>query len=96
MDISTRDVAVGDLTFTVDQAGPEAGPPVLMLHGFPQTRRAWRSQLQALSAAGYRGVAPDQRGYSPGARPGDTSAYVATKLVADAFGIMSALGHEAP
>jgi pimeloyl-ACP methyl ester carboxylesterase len=92
-DIATTEVPLGDLTFTVDQAGPADGPPVLMLHGFPQTRRAWRSQMGALSAAGFRCVAPDQRGYSAGARPSETSAYVATNMVADAFGIMTALGH---
>lgn len=92
--INTTEVALGELTFTVDQAGPAGGQPVLMLHGFPQTRRAWRSQLQALAAAGYRCIAPDQRGYSAGARPADVSAYVASNMVADAFGIMGALGHE--
>ena len=92
-EVSTTDVALGDLAFTVDQAGPETGSPVLMLHGFPQTRRAWRSQMGVLSAAGFRCVAPDQRGYSPGARPGETSAYAAPNMVADAFAIMTALGH---
>ena len=60
--IGTETVALGDLAFTVDLAGPADGPPVLMLHGFPQMRRAWRGQLAALAAAGYRAVAPDQRG----------------------------------
>lgn len=89
----TRDVAVGDLTFTVDITGPEDGTPVLMLHGFPQSRRAWRSQAAALGEAGFRCVAPDQRGYSAGARPADVEAYAAQNMVADALGLMDALGH---
>jgi pimeloyl-ACP methyl ester carboxylesterase len=86
-------VPLGDLAFTVDQAGPADGAPVLMLHGFPQTRRAWRSQLETLAAAGYRGVAPDQRGYSTGARPPGTEPYATANLVTDALGLMDALGH---
>ena len=60
--IETRD----DLSFTVDVAGPEEGPLVLLLHGFPQSRAIWRHQLPALAATGHLAVAPDQRGYSPG------------------------------
>ena len=57
------------LTFTADVAGPAGGPLVLLLHGFPESRHSWREALPALAGAGYRAVAPDQRGYSPGARP---------------------------
>lgn len=92
--IQTRTVALGDLAFTVDVAGPEDGAPVLMLHGFPQTRRAWRGQLAALGAAGYRAIAPDQRGYSTGARPAGLEAYATANLVGDALGLMDALGHD--
>ncbi|WP_293676841.1 alpha/beta fold hydrolase [uncultured Phenylobacterium sp.] len=91
--LSTTTIALGDLAFTIDQAGPVDGEPVLMLHGFPQTRRAWRGQLQVLGGAGYRCVAPDQRGYSTGARPAGTETYATANLVADALGIMDALGH---
>lgn len=91
--ITTTNVQVGDLAFTVDMAGAVDGPPVLMLHGFPQTRRAWTGQLEALAAAGYRGMAPDQRGYSTGARPAGTEPYATANLVADALRLMDALGH---
>ncbi len=80
------------LTFSVDTAGPDSGPPVLMLHGFPQSRYAWRHQVTALADAGYRVFAPDQRGYSAGARPGDAQAYALDKLVGDALGMMDATG----
>src|SRR5437667_7534319 len=88
----TRAIQVGDLAFTCDLAGPANGAPVLMLHGFPQSRWAWRRQLEVLAQAGFRGIAPDQRGYSSGARPAGTQAYAAANMVADALGIMDALG----
>jgi pimeloyl-ACP methyl ester carboxylesterase len=88
----TREIAVGGLTFAVDVAGPADGTPVLLLHGFPETRRMWRAPLEALGLEGYRAIAPDQRGYSPGARPAATGAYAVEHLMADALGLMDALG----
>lgn len=84
------------LTFTADVAGPIDGPLVLLLHGFPESRHSWRAALPALAAAGYRAVAPDQRGYSPGARPDpkDLSNYAFDKLVNDAVEIVAAAGYE--
>lgn len=84
------------LTFTADVAGPANGPLVLMLHGFPESRHSWRAALPALAAAGYRAVAPDQRGYSPGARPdpADLANYAFDKLIADAIEIAAAAGYE--
>ena len=79
-------------TFDALVAGPADGEPVVLLHGFPQTSRAWRHQLDALAAAGYRAVAPDQRGYSPGARPEPISEYAIDHLVGDVLGIADALG----
>ena len=57
------------LVFDVLVDGPADGPLVLLLHGFAESFHMWRAQLPALAAAGYRAVAPSQRGYSPGARP---------------------------
>jgi pimeloyl-ACP methyl ester carboxylesterase len=93
MNIETRDIAVGAFAFTADLAGPAGGAPVLLLHGFPETRHMWRHQLAALGAAGFRAVAPDQRGYARGARPREVSDYSTDLLVADALGIMAALGY---
>ncbi|MEX2221630.1 MAG: alpha/beta fold hydrolase [Candidatus Rokuibacteriota bacterium] len=73
-------------SFTADAAGPADGPLVLLLRGYPQTRHTWRHQLPALGAAGYRAVAPDQRGYSPGVRPDSAkglAAYGIDRLVQD-------------
>ncbi|HVM64264.1 MAG TPA: alpha/beta hydrolase [Acidimicrobiales bacterium] len=85
-------LAVGGLTFRALAEGPEGARPVLLLHGFPQSKGEWRAQLQALSAAGYRAVAPDQRGYSPGARPAGVDDYCIDHLVDDALAICDALG----
>jgi pimeloyl-ACP methyl ester carboxylesterase len=91
--IDTQTTFVGGLGFTVDVAGPSDGVPVLLLHGFPETRRMWRHQLNALAAAGYRAIAPDQRGYSRGARPKEEGAYATDVLIEDALGLMDVLAH---
>jgi pimeloyl-ACP methyl ester carboxylesterase len=88
----TIELEARGLTFTTDIAGPEDGALVLLLHGFPQTRHAYRHELPALAEAGFRAAAPDQRGYSPGARPDGIEAYGIEDLVADALAIAEALG----
>ncbi len=80
------------LTFTADVAGPAGGPLVLLLHGFPESRHSWHEALPVLAGAGYRAVAPDQRGYSPGARSTDVSAYAAANLAQDVLGMATQLG----
>jgi pimeloyl-ACP methyl ester carboxylesterase len=84
------------LTFTADVAGSAVGPLVLLLHGFPESRHSWREALPALAAAGYRAVAPDQRGYSPGARPdpADLSNYAFDRLINDVLEIAAAVGYD--
>ena len=67
--MATLEIPAGKFTFTARESGPGDGPLVLFLHGFPQSSYEWRHQVAALGAAGYHAVAPDLRGYSPGARP---------------------------
>src|SRR3954467_6519968 len=83
------------LTFDTLAAGSPDSPLVLLLHGFAESMQCWRAQVAALAAAGYRAVAPSQRGYSPGARPdtGDTSNYHIERLMDDAMAIAAASGH---
>jgi pimeloyl-ACP methyl ester carboxylesterase len=83
------------LTFDTLVDGPADAPLVLLLHGFAESFHTWQSQVTALAAAGYRAVAPSQRGYSPGARPdtADPSNYEFDKLVGDAMAIAAACGH---
>jgi pimeloyl-ACP methyl ester carboxylesterase len=92
MTVETILLEANGLAFTADAAGPEGGDLVLLLHGYPQTRHTWRAELPALAAAGYRAVAPDQRGYSAGARPDGIDAYRVEHLVADALALASAAG----
>ena len=86
------EVAVGGFVFRVRAAGPSDGPLVLLLHGFPQSSREWMAQLAALGGAGYRAVAPDQRGYSPGARPEGVEHYRMASLVADVLAVADDMG----
>jgi pimeloyl-ACP methyl ester carboxylesterase len=82
------------LTFDVRDAGPADGEPVVLLHGFPQDARAWDRVAPVLHGAGLRTLAPDQRGYSPMARPRTRSAYRARALVDDVLGLLDAAGLE--
>jgi pimeloyl-ACP methyl ester carboxylesterase len=84
-----------DLVFDALVAGATDAPLVLLLHGFSESLHMWRAQVPALAAAGYRAVAPSQRGYSPGARPdpADTENYQFDRLLADAIDLAAACGH---
>jgi pimeloyl-ACP methyl ester carboxylesterase len=84
-------VRVGDLSFDVHAAGPPEGRPVVLLHGFPQHGGMWDRVTPALNEAGLRTLAPDQRGYSPGARPSTPAAYRMAELVGDVIGLLDAL-----
>ncbi len=91
-----QQIATGPgLVFDVFIDGPPEGPLVLMLHGASESLHTWRAQLPALAAAGFRAVAPSQRGYSAGARPptGDAAKYAIELLMADAIAIAAACGH---
>jgi pimeloyl-ACP methyl ester carboxylesterase len=83
------------LVFDVLVDGPTDAPLVLLLHGFAGSHHMWRSQLRALAAAGYCAIAPNQRGYSPGARPDPavTANYQFDRLAADAMNVAAACGH---
>jgi pimeloyl-ACP methyl ester carboxylesterase len=67
---------------------------VLLLHGFPQSGYCYRFQIEALGEAGYRAVDPDQRGYSPRARPPEVDDYRLDTLVGDAIAMADHLGFE--
>jgi pimeloyl-ACP methyl ester carboxylesterase len=90
--LESATIDLGPLRFDALVAGPPGGPLVLLLHGFPTTSQAWRRILPRLASAGYRAVAPDGRGLSPGARPPGLEAYRVEHLVADVIGIADRLG----
>ncbi|MCW2940856.1 MAG: alpha/beta hydrolase fold protein [Actinomycetia bacterium] len=87
-----RSVDVNGLNMHIAEAG--SGPLVLLLHGFPECWYSWRHQLDALASAGYRAVAPDQRGYGRTGGPGEIEAYSILHLVGDVVGLIAALGEE--
>lgn len=72
-------------------AGDAANPPVIFLHGFPESHRTWRHQMAALSDR-FWCIAPDQRGYAGSDKPDEVSAYRVPTLVADVFALADALG----
>ncbi|MFI5614618.1 alpha/beta fold hydrolase [Amycolatopsis sp. NPDC051903] len=72
-------------------AGPQDGELVLLLHGWPQFADSWTAELRALSAAGWRAVAVDQRGYAREARPAGVEHYSIDALVADALSFADTL-----
>jgi pimeloyl-ACP methyl ester carboxylesterase len=92
--VRSIEIEVGPFTFDALEAGPSDGELVLLLHGFPQTGDQWRSQIEALSEAGYHAVAPNQRGYSPGARPDAVDEYTRDRLAEDVIGMADALGYD--
>ncbi|MFB4318007.1 alpha/beta fold hydrolase [Actinomadura sp. 21ATH] len=93
MEIQHRFVeSTSGLRMHVAEAG--SGPLVLLLHGFPECWYSWRHQLVALAEAGYRAVAPDQRGYARTGGPAAVDQYTIHHLVGDAVGLIDALGEE--
>jgi pimeloyl-ACP methyl ester carboxylesterase len=82
------------LVFDVRDEGPVDGNVVVLLHGFPQDASAWDRVVPHLHGAGLRTLAPDQRGYSPGARPAGREAYRLRELVADTLALLDAAGCE--
>src|SRR5947209_12703314 len=79
-------------TFDVTDDGPPDAPVVVLLHGFPENRTSWLAVTPLLVAAGFRVLAPDQRGYSPRARPLRRRDYVMPELVADVLALVDATG----
>ena len=80
------------MDFHLLTGGPVDGPAAVLLHGFPQNATMWRAVAPALHAAGLRTIAPDQRGYSPGARPTDPDDYKIELLAGDVLSIMDGCG----
>ena len=75
-------------------AGPESGPPFILLHGFPETWRCWIRQMPALARAGCRVIVPDQRGYNLSDKPKGLKSYRLEELTNDILGLIDALEYE--
>ena len=96
MNVSTRLVRVPatGVTLNVAEAGPENGPLALLLHGFPEFWYGWRHQISPLADAGYRVIAPDQRGYNLSDKPREIAAYALDPLVDDVLGLIDLAGRD--
>jgi pimeloyl-ACP methyl ester carboxylesterase len=90
--VAEQTLRINGLDFNVAEAGD--GPPVLLLHGFPDSWRLWRHQISALADAGHRVIAPDLRGFGDSAKPEAVEAYRMRALVTDVVGVLDALGVE--
>lgn len=88
------DVQTDGLTQRVLEAGPEDGPLVLLIHGFPELGVSWRAQVAALADAGVRAVAPDMRGYGGTGGTAETEAHTILHLVGDMVDLVRALGRD--
>ena len=84
-----RIVNSGDIDLAVHEMGE--GPPVILIHGFPELAYSWRHQLPAFAEAGYRAIAPDMRGYGGSDKPPHVDDYTIQKLIGDIEGLMAAL-----
>ena len=93
-DLETLTIAADGLQFHAPAAGPVDGPLLILLHGFPETSHCWNHYLAPLAAAGFRVVAPDQRGIGLSSKPAGIAAYRIDHLAADIVAIVSALGRE--
>ncbi len=82
------------LTFDVDDSGPEDGDITVLLHGWPQDRTSWHAVTPRLADAGLRVLAPDLRGYSPGARPPRHLDYDIEELIGDVIALLDELRAE--
>lgn len=92
MDITHKQIDANGISLHVVDAGN--GPTVLFVHGFPDTWRGWRRQMEAVVAAGHRAIALDMRGYGESTKPAEAEAYTMFQCVGDLVGTLDALGVE--
>jgi pimeloyl-ACP methyl ester carboxylesterase len=87
------DVAPGVRLHCVE-AGPADGPPVVLLHGFPEFHLAWRHQIPALARAGHRVIAPDLRGYGLSSKPPRVADYRLEHLAGDVAALIAGVARD--
>lgn len=87
-----RSALASGVSLSVAKAGPVEGPPLILLHGFPEGAWGWRDHLAPLAAAGYRVLAPDQRGYDLSDKPRGVDAYDLDRLASDVIALADAHG----
>lgn len=87
-------VATNGIELNVAKAGPQDGPLVILLHGFPEFWYGWQKHIPALAAAGFHVWAPDQRGYNTSEKPPRVRDYTLDSLAADVVGLIDAAGRQ--
>lgn len=90
--VKTIEIEARGFTFTALADGPEEGPLLILLHGLPRNSWEWHHQIPAMAAMGFRTVAPDLRGFCPGARPEGVEAYHLKEYAQDILEIADTLG----
>src|ERR1700722_2278396 len=88
--VTHRSAKLSEITMHIAESGD--GPPVILLHGFPELWYSWRHQLPALADAGYHAVAPDQRGYGTTSIPTTVTDYDINHLTGDVVDLIDHLG----
>ncbi len=94
IDAESEFIETNGVSLHTVQAGPEDGPLVVLLHGFPECWYGWHRQLGPLAKAGYRVVIPDQRGYNLSDKPTGVGSYHIRELAADIAGLVDTLGYD--
>jgi pimeloyl-ACP methyl ester carboxylesterase len=94
VELRHRTIATNGVRLHAVEAGPEDGPLLILLHGFPEFWYGWRRQIEPLAAAGFRVLAPDQRGYNRSDKPRSLSAYRLDALALDVAGLIDDAGRE--
>ncbi len=93
--MASRRVRTADgIELHVADHGPSDGPTVVLLHGFPELGFSWRHQIPALTAAGYRALVPDMRGFGLSDAPDEVEAYAADVLAQDVLSLLDGAGAE--
>jgi pimeloyl-ACP methyl ester carboxylesterase len=93
--VEIKEIAANGMIFRCRVCGMEnSGEPVILMHGFPETSHMWENMLIFLAAQGYRCLAPDLRGYSPGARPIDVASYSIDKIASDIIALADTVGFQ--
>jgi pimeloyl-ACP methyl ester carboxylesterase len=93
--IKIEEISANGMTFHCRTCGMKnSGEPVILMHGFPETSHMWQELMLILAAKGYRCLAPDLRGYSPGARPKDIESYGIDKIACDIVALADSVGFQ--
>lgn len=94
IELDAQLIPTNGIRLHVVQAGPKDGPPVVLLHGYPEFWWGWNQQIAPLARAGFRVIVPDQRGYNASDKPDGIEAYRVEMLVDDILGLIRQLGYE--